>query len=326
MHGESNMDAHTRSFPAMGSICEVTIVGTDHGRLAELARRRINELEARWSRFLPTSEVARLNTSDGRPQIVSMDTLLLIDHAVAAWRMTGGRFDPTVGDIMARTGYDRPFVELQTASRTAVPLLPAGSAAVPGAPGCESIAIDHASRTIALPLQVAFDPGGIGKGLAADLVVDTLLDAGALGACVNVGGDLRVAGNAPDGDEAWLVGVANPFDSADLITVVALRDHGMSTSNRLLRRWQQGTMLRNHIVDPRSGASAQGPVAATVIARTAWWAEILTKIAMLDGERHPDRTHRGLQRLGGEALFIDAERTVTATSRFNSFDALVPTE
>ena len=41
---------------------------------------------------------------------------------------------------------------------------------------------------------VGFDPGGIGKGLAADLVATAAVDLGADGAMVSLGGDLRVAG------------------------------------------------------------------------------------------------------------------------------------
>ena len=64
-----------------------------------------------------------------------------------------------------------------------------------------------------LPAGSGFDPGGIGKGLAADIVSAELLAAGARGACVNLGGDLRVTGEAPGGG-TWTVAVEHPGSAA----------------------------------------------------------------------------------------------------------------
>ena len=56
--------------------------------------------------------------------------------------------------------------------------------------------IDRDHNTVALPAGVQLDLGGIGKGLAADLVASGLVERGALGACVALGGDVRVAGSS----------------------------------------------------------------------------------------------------------------------------------
>ena len=72
----------------------------------------------------------------------------------------------------------------------------------PRVPPCRSsgpMDIEVSADAVRLPAGLGFDPGGIGKGLAADLVSDELVRAGADGVCVNLGGDLRVRGEAPDG-------------------------------------------------------------------------------------------------------------------------------
>ena len=85
---------------------------------------------------------------------------------------------------------------------------------------------------------VGFDPGGIGKGFAADLVLDELLAEGAGGACVNLGGDVRVGGLGPDGGD-WTVTVEDPRDPAGppLVTLL-LADGAVATSSRCRRRWR----------------------------------------------------------------------------------------
>src|SRR6266550_4563773 len=95
----------------MGSDGHLIVVGGRHG-LVHRARARIDELERRWSRFLPDSEVSELNRGAGHAVEVSPDTTELVERAVDAWRLSGASFDPTVlGDVL-RAGYDRSFDEL----------------------------------------------------------------------------------------------------------------------------------------------------------------------------------------------------------------------
>ena len=68
------------TFDVMGSTAHVVIVGGTPV-LLETARERLEDLEARWSRFVATSEVSTLNRADGRPVLVSHDTRLLVRRA-----------------------------------------------------------------------------------------------------------------------------------------------------------------------------------------------------------------------------------------------------
>src|SRR4051812_26037663 len=91
---------HEARFRIMGSDGHVVVTGGPAGRLDQ-ARRRLDGLEGRWSRFIATSEVSELNRRAGSWVEVSADTRLLIARAVAGWRLTGGGFDPTVlGDVL----------------------------------------------------------------------------------------------------------------------------------------------------------------------------------------------------------------------------------
>src|SRR5580765_7502977 len=157
---------HEVVFRAMGSDAQLTVVGAP-AEVVTTALERLDELERRWSRFLPTSEVSQL-TGD-RAVRVSADTVLLVERAIDAWRLTGGSFDPTVlGDVL-RAGYDRSF-ELLDADA-------AGPASALRLAACMDIVID--GDVVTLPRGSGFDPGGIGKGLAADLLVADVMAAGA---------------------------------------------------------------------------------------------------------------------------------------------------
>src|SRR4029453_12412999 len=97
-------------FRAMGSDVHVLVDGPP--ALLQVARDRVEELERRWSRFRPDSEISRLNDLAGSPMVVTPETLGLVGRALEGARVTGGRYDPTVlGDVL-RAGYDRTFEEL----------------------------------------------------------------------------------------------------------------------------------------------------------------------------------------------------------------------
>jgi len=256
----------------MGTTCQVTIVGGSD-TLVGVAQSRVDELERRWSRFRADSEITRLNARPGLPTGLSTDSYLLVERAVAGWRWTSGLYDPTVLHAIEDAGYDRSFEQIggATADRRAS-----------ATPGCSRMILDPHLRTVTLPADAGFDPGGIGKGLATDLVVALLIAEGADGACVNLGGDGRVAGEPPPG--GWRVGVGNPYGDDEVIAVLTLTDHGIATSSRLVRRWTANGAVRHHLLDPRTGDQVDnGTDTVTVIEREAWMAEVLSKAVFVGG-------------------------------------------
>jgi thiamine biosynthesis lipoprotein len=294
---------HERTFPAMGTEAHLIVVTPDGASpglgeaLLDRAEARVEALEARWSRFRPTSELCRLNASAGRPAVVSKETFDIVSRAVDAWYLTAGRFDPTVLNALHALGYDRTFTEVR-AGRGDLPAVATASRA----PGCARINVAPSVRAITLPAGVALDLGGIGKGYGADLVATELLTWGAAGACVSLGGDMRCVGTAPWA-EGWRVSIEDPFHpDAELLEVV-MTDGAVVTSTRLKRTWSHNGQKVHHIVDPMSGRPAQTGVAAvTVVAGDAWWAEVLAKAAFLAG---PEEGLELLARSGVTGLLVD---------------------
>jgi len=276
-----------REVELMGTTAHVIITGAGPD-LAARALERLEILESRWSRFLPDSEVSRLNERPGVPVLVSPDTYLLVERAIEGWRLTGGRFDPTLLPELRAAGYDRSF-ELVGAGAPSCDRAPARSAAPIAAHptariGAGAIVLDPLVRTVRLPRGVELDPGGIGKGLAADLVVEQLIAEGASGAMVSLGGDLRAEGATPDGD-GWVVAIADPHDPDRVVETVALEAGAIASTWRTKRTWtgEDGTP-RHHLIDPATGVSAAtGLSGVTVISGRGWHAEVLAKAAFLAG-------------------------------------------
>jgi thiamine biosynthesis lipoprotein len=108
--------------------------------------------------------------------------------------------------------------------------------------------------------------------------------AGAVGALVDLGGDLRVVGSSPEG-ETWRIDVEHPGDPGSAIARVETSDGAVATSSRRRRRWTgtDGAEL-HHLLDPDSGRPAEaGWTSATALARTGVEAEVGATVAFLDG-------------------------------------------
>src|SRR6266511_845086 len=270
----------TRSMPygasqvaAMGTQVELLVVDAPAGALRD-AGSRLAGLEARWSRFRSDSEISTLNRAAGRPVAVSPETFTLVTLAVLGWRVTGGRFDPTVLGALEAAGYDRSFEQLAAGRR-------GGAPASGPAPGLGGITLNAGKSTVTLPAGTRLDFGGIGKGYAADLLCAELRAAGAAGVCVNVGGDLRVSGTPPR-DGRWMIAVPHPHGGQ--AATLELTGGAVATSSPVRRAWRRGDRLRHHLIDPSTGQPARtGILQVSVLAGEAWQAEVAAKAAFLAG-------------------------------------------
>jgi thiamine biosynthesis lipoprotein len=271
----------------MASAAQVILVDPSPGA-EDYARLRLAELEARWSRFLPRSDISRLNTALDAFLLVSSDTATLLATMREGWRATGGRYDPTVLDAVIAAGYSK---SIDGSGRTSRPAerrscgrasdRPRGRWA--GAVSMDEVAVRGATRTVVAPRAVGLDPGGIGKGLAADLLVTELIATGTGGALVSIGGDLAAAGSPPM-PAGWCVNVRHPLDGARTLATLSLSAGGVATSSTRTRAWFKDGRRRHHAIDPDTGdCSATDLAAATVIARAGWEAEAHATAALLCG-------------------------------------------
>lgn len=292
----------TEQFRVMG--CGAIVTAVD-GPLEAVATARglLDELESRWSRFLPDSELNALNDAAGSGWCgVSELTFALVERMVHGWRHTGGAFDPTVTGALEAAGYDRNFAEVR---RDGV-AIPAGAAARP-VPGCGGIGLDRHGRRVCLPAGVRLDAGGIGKGLAADLAVARLMRLGCSGAMASVGGDVRVCGRPPQG-ERWRAEVADAGDAR--IAERTLLDGAVATSSTALRRWRvtgpDGAAAEaHHVIDPATGRPAVTDVVlVSVSTGRGWWSEVLATAALARGRAAGAAL---LDAHGADAVLVDAD-------------------
>jgi thiamine biosynthesis lipoprotein len=250
----------SRHFSALGSTCELLALGVGQGAL-ERCEQRVREEEARFTRFVTDSELARLNAGDGRYVPVSPEMFAMLQAALWAYQESGGLVNAAILPALTAAGYDRPFRQGLTHPGSTEPMH------VPGLP--EVLILDGTTRSVALAPGAALDLGGIAKGALADLLIDELGDD----AVCNLGGDVRVRGNGPEGD-GWHIGLCDR-------SAVAVRDGAVCTSGTTRRRWGQSM---HHLIDPKTGMPVKTDLAeVSVITDFALRGEVYAKCAMLLG-------------------------------------------
>jgi thiamine biosynthesis lipoprotein len=221
----------------------------------------VREEEARFTRFVKESELARLNAGDGRYVPVSPEMFAMLEAALWAYEESGGLVNAAILPALRAAGYDRPFGQGLSHPGSSEPMQ------VPGLP--EVLILDGTTRSIALAPGAALDLGGIAKGALADLLIDELGDD----AVCNLGGDVRVRGNGPEGD-GWHIGLCDR-------SAVAVRDGAVCTSGTTRRRWGQSM---HHLIDPKTGMPVRTDLAeVSVITDFALRGEVYAKCAMLLG-------------------------------------------
>lgn len=280
--------AAAASWRAIGT--SVHLIVTDLralGPARRMLRDDLADLDAACSRFRPDAEIVALDRAPrgaaGRAGPVRISSLLAGALAVAlrAAALTDGDLDPTVGGALSAAGYDRDFALVQ---RDGPPV----KLTVHSVPGWREIDLDEEAGLLSLPAGTRLDLGATAKAWAADRAAARIAAALGCGVLVNLGGDIAVAGPAPDG--GWRVRVQDvtgrpedppPGPSA----VVAVHSGGLATSSTAARRWRRGGDPLHHILDPRSGLPAP-PVWRTVSVAAAACADanMASTTAIIRGE------------------------------------------
>jgi len=304
MTESSSVDLDSGYRVVMGTFSRVVVIaGSERKarRCIEAAfdvQRRIDEL---MSYQRDDSELSRINrdAADG-PVPVSPLTFEVLQKSVEFGRLSDGAFDVTVGPLMdlwkaAGEANAPPTEEALAEARAKV--------------GYEKLILDEKDMTVRFAVKgMRVDLGGIGKGYAVDKSVEAIEERGALGAMVDLGGNIRCFGRPPRGQESWRVGLQDPnvspddMDASKILLVLAVTDEGIATSGDYRRFTKVHGEKQSHILDTRTGKGADKLVSDTIIAPDATAADALSTAVNVLG---PERGLALIERLPGvEAILI----------------------
>ena len=259
----------------MGTVFEIAAhadTSAQGSKAIDEAFREIVHLDALMSDYKDDSALSRLNHSAHlQPEPVPNDLYRVIDESLYYSRLSGGKFDITVGSLVnlwkaAIRGGHIPSALEEEKLRNCV--------------GYQKLELLPPDRIKFRSSCVQIDLGAIGKGYALDRAAEVLRSFGISRALLNAGGSTVLAMGAPPGQAAWPVHLRDPSNRLD--PEVMLRDNSVSTSEQtppsLLSEEVTG-----HIIDPDNGLPLKTIFAVSVTAKTATASDALSTTLLLVG-------------------------------------------
>lgn len=265
----SQKQTATKQLFAMDTVMEFTASGRNAEPAVNAAMAEVQRLDALLSAANPDSEVFRLNGEGGGT--VSEDTAAILETVLAVYQETGGLFDCTIYPLVNLWGFPAEEYHIPTDEELAAVL-----------PLVDSSKLSFDGETLRLEPGQAMDFGGVGKGYAAQRVMEIFREYGIKSGMVSLGGNVQVLGARPD-KSPWRIGVRDP-EGGGCFAVLSLKDKAAVTSGGYERYFEAEGRTYIHILDPRTGRPAESDLlSVTVVAEDGAKADALSTALFLMG-------------------------------------------
>ncbi|MCD8098884.1 MAG: FAD:protein FMN transferase [Lachnospiraceae bacterium] len=232
----------------MSTLIAITVYSQTDAKYLPDCFSLIERQEQLLSRFLPGSEISRINhrAPETERWQMSEDTAAIISRALYYSELSGGLFDITTEPLSRLWNVNGENPVIPTAASIQEALRPVGFHYL-------HIPPDEPKTLCFLSPDVQIDLGGIAKGYIADKVRDFLSLKGVKNALINLGGNLICHGKRPDGSP-FRVGIQDPFSSQGTNRLILhAEDLSVVTSGSYERHFIRNGKNYHHIIDPRSG-------------------------------------------------------------------------
>ncbi|WDQ15857.1 FAD:protein FMN transferase [Rhodopirellula sp. P2] len=251
---------------------------------ATAIERELRSVNDQMSTYLKSSELSQFNASESMDWFdVSAETAEVVAAALELSEKTDGAFDVTVGPLVDRWSFGAGERKNDVPSQAELGELK------------QNIGYQHLQSRLDPPAlkkdiaELQVDLSSIAKGHGVDRIVELLAGRGAENVFVEVGGEVRVAGDK-SGD-SWKVGIQRPDTGGqELLVAHKIRDAAMATSGDYRNFFEVDDQRYSHTIDPRTGRPVTNGVASvSVITDTCMladgWATALNVVGAEDAMR-----------------------------------------
>ena len=203
--------------------------GLDKAKINQEVEDRVRELENKMSTKIATSEVSKINDNAGIDKVkVSDDTFTVIKEALKYGKISKGKFDITVGNLVDLWGIGTENEKVPTKDEIQKSLATVDY---------NKVEIDEDKKSVFLKDKgMKIDLGAIAKGYVADEIVKILEKNGVKSAIINLGGNVYVYGSK--GGKNFKIGIRNPLapDPNDYLGIYQSQNESVVTSGGFLRK------------------------------------------------------------------------------------------
>ena len=223
---ENKVDSLTKySGAVMGTTYKVSISGSKGKINNSDIFSLLDSVDNEMSTYIPSSYLSQLNDTEvGTWLQASQNFLYVVSYSQELCVLTDGAFDISVGNIVNAWGFGPfeinffPNKEIINKEKSQI--------------GCNAIQIDLINKSVRRKKDVYLDLSAVAKGFAIDLLAEYLDKLLVENYLIEIGGELRVKGNKPNG-KPWVVGIEHPEQSAKTIFTIdtdLIKNFSLATS------------------------------------------------------------------------------------------------
>ena len=286
----------------MGSPCSVNLycLSPEHfSEVLEECLAEVHRLESKYSRYLPTSLLSKINDCAGTVEWTQLDseTRALLKYANVAYEQSDGMFDVTSGVLRNVWNFKTGVIPDESRIQACLAKI-----------GWHKVEID--SKGIRLPQPgMEIDFGGLVKEYAADTLRTLLHHKGVEYGMIDLGGDIAICGPHPDGTP-WNIGIRHPERPDEAIAIISLHSGGLASSGNYARCFEFQNKRYSHLLNPKTGWPVQGMQATSIWAPQCIVAGSLATIAML---KEQDEAVNWLNSAQVQYVCMDTQNRVFST-------------
>lgn len=255
----------------------------DNPDTVKQALKRLDEdfqrLHAAWHPWEPGA-IKRLNQllPTGGWFTAATSVLPLLQESVRLSLLSKEYFNPAIGKLVDLWGFHR-----QNPKQPFQPDINLINKVQNNIPSMQDIEFDGIRIRGHNP-YLQFDPGGIAKGFALELSVQTLNTYAIKNAMINAGGDIKVIGKK--GESQWHIGIQHPRSERALASIQLNENESIFTSGDYQRFYMQNGKRRHHIINPFTGEPTAQTIASTVLHDNAAAADAAATALMVAGKQN----------------------------------------
>ncbi|WP_454054544.1 FAD:protein FMN transferase [Clostridium sp. Marseille-Q7071] len=290
----------------MGTVCTIQIFDSKDTSILDKAFDRLKDLENKVSINKEGTELDKVNEMSGKEAVVvGEDTFTIVESGLYYSKISNGNFDITIGPIVklwgigsenARVPSEKEIIEKKSLINY------------------NDVILDSEKNSIFLKNpNMIIDLGGIAKGYAADEMKNLLVDNGVKSAMINLGGNLYILGNKPNGKQ-WKIGIQDPNGgSTDTVGNILVNDKSIVTSGTYERFLEVDGKVYHHILDPKTGYPYESDLlSATIISDKSMDGDGLSTYTFALGREKGLEFINSLEDI--EAIFITKDNEIYLTN------------
>jgi Membrane-associated lipoprotein involved in thiamine biosynthesis len=302
--------SHSQTRSLMDTTVTISVIDSNETHALEVIDRafdRMYYVDILMNNYDNKSELSLLN-EEGVVNNADSELIYVINRSVYYSEVSGGAFDISIQPVLDLWAskyspggtYQDPTHEEINETLMLV--------------NYSAIMIEGDNITLGTDMRITL--GGVAKGYAADLAIESMINDGISSGFVNAGGDGRYIGTKPDGSQ-WRIGLQNPEKSEDAVTIINVENMAVATSGNY-ERYFNDTARVSHIADPRTGYPSQNLISATIIAASAMDADAFATAVFILGEKDGMDMIENIDEI--ECLLITTDKRIIRSSGFSSYE------